>query len=130
MSSDTAAARIERALDAPALLAAAFDGFEYILLSLRAAEGQASVLLPAFVMSAAAAANGRDAIARASSHSVSRQLAPAAAADPGEIADELAALGLLLATRLTEARITADQAACEDAAAQARRIHELLAAPA
>lgn len=136
MSSDLTAARVARAAHIPALLAAAYDAFEYMLLALRAAEGHAGALLPAFAMSAAAAANGRDAIASAPSLPPGAPPGPAAleaaaAADPGALADDLAGLGLMLSERLAAAPAApADRTACADGAAHARRIHWLLAAPA
>lgn len=51
-----------RAGDLPALLGAAYRAFERALQALRGAEDQAGPLLPAFVLAAAAAANGRDAV--------------------------------------------------------------------
>jgi hypothetical protein len=44
--------------DLPALLGAAYRAFERALQALRGAEDQAGLLLPAFVLAAAAAANG------------------------------------------------------------------------
>jgi hypothetical protein len=56
-----------RAENLPALLAAAYGAFECALQALRGAEDHAGPLLPAFVLAAAAAADGRDAVAAARS---------------------------------------------------------------
>ena len=60
-------ALLAAAADLPSLLAAAYETFEHILAALRSAEESAGAMLPAFVMAAAAAANGRDAILTAPS---------------------------------------------------------------
>ena len=51
--------------DLPALLGAAYLGFECALHALRSAEEHAGSLLPALVLAAAEAADGRDAVAAA-----------------------------------------------------------------
>ena len=56
-----------RAEDLPALLAAAYRAFECALRALRGTEDHAGPLLPGFVLAAAAAADGRDAVASAGS---------------------------------------------------------------
>src|SRR5258708_11110608 len=68
-SSDLSAAisSVLRAENLPALLAAAYGAFECALQALRGAEDHAGPLLPAFVLAAAAAADGRDAVAAARS---------------------------------------------------------------
>ena len=69
-SSSDLSADIRSALEAanlPALLGAAYRAFEWALQALRGAEDQAGALLPAFVLAAAAAADGRDAVAAAGS---------------------------------------------------------------
>ena len=58
--------RLAEAVDVPALLAVAYDVFEHMLRALRGAEDQAGIVLPAIVLAAAAAGDGRDAVARAS----------------------------------------------------------------
>ena len=57
--------RLAEAAGVPALLAVAYDVFEHMLRTLRGTENQAGVLLPAIVLAAAAAGDGRDAVARA-----------------------------------------------------------------
>jgi hypothetical protein len=117
--------------DLPALLGAAYRAFERSLRALRGAEGHAGPLLPAFVLAAAAAADGRDAVAAAG------QLRGPDAA-PGQdttslaaidLADQVAGLSLTLSVRLRDAAARGGGPACEEAAAHASRMHELLAPP-
>jgi hypothetical protein len=96
---------VERAADLPALLAAAYRAFDHALQALRGAEDNAGPLLPAFVLAAAAAADGRDAVAAATSFAVpgptpmETMTSPAAA----DVADQVARLSLALFTRLRDA---------------------------
>lgn len=132
-SSDLSAATssVERAEDLPALLAAAYGAFECALQALRGAEDHAGPLLPAFVLAAAAAADGRDAVAAArsfpgpSSSFMGKMASPAAA----DVADQVAGLSLALFTRLRDAAAGGGGSACSAAAARAGRMHELLAPP-
>jgi hypothetical protein len=122
---------VERAEDLPALLAAAYRAFEYALQALRGAEDNAGPLLPAFVLAAASAADGRDAVAAAGSFAVPgptpmKDTASPAAAD---VADQVARLSLALFTRLRDAAAEGGGSACAAAAARAGRMHELLAPP-
>jgi hypothetical protein len=115
----------------PALLDAAYCAFECALQALRGAEDHAGHLLPAFVLAAAAAADGRDVVAADGSF---RGLG---AALPGnmrwiaaiDVADQVAGLSLALSTCLRDAAAGGGGSACAAAAACAGRMHELLAAP-
>ena len=134
----TARDRVEQADSLAALLDAAHDAFEDMLLVIRAHEDPEDGMFIPLVMAAASAADGRDAIAFAPSLPPHR-LHPATAGErphePGPtraIASKLAALSELLARRLTEAArsapISADRSACTDAARSARDIQALLTA--
>jgi len=120
-----------RAEDLPALLSAAYRGFECALQALRGAEDHAGPLLPAFVLAAAAAADGRDAVAAARSFPgpgaplTGNMISPAAA----EVADQVAGLSRALVTRLHDAAAAGGGPACAAAAGRAGRMHELLAPP-
>ena len=122
---------MERAGNLPALLAAAYRAFDYALQALRGAEDHAGSLLPAFVLAAAAAADGRDAVAAAGSFPgpgsplMANMASPAAA----DVADQVAHLSLSLFTRLRDAAAGGGGSACAAAAARAGRMHELLAPP-
>ena len=118
----------------PGILDAAYDAFEDLLAALRRHQEDDESALPAFVLAAAAAANGRDWIAGADT------LPPAApcehASEPAEhltvadVARMAAALGTDLASRLTTVAASAggavDRQCCEGAAAEARTIVALL----
>ena len=126
-----AAISVQRAEGLPALLAAAWCAFEYALQALRGAEDHAGPLLPAFVLAAAAAADGRDAVAAAGpfpgpGSPLAGSMASPAAAD---VADQVARLSLALFTRLRAAAAAGGGPACAAAAARAGRMHELLAPP-
>ncbi len=126
-----AASSVLRAENLPALLAAAYRAFECALQALRGAEDRAGPLLPAFVLAAAAAADGRDAVADARSFPgpgsplIGNMTSPAAA----DVADEVAGLSIALHTRLRDAAAQGGGPACAAAAARAARMHELLAPP-
>ena len=144
-----AAARdwLDRADDLPALLEAAHQGFAVALAALRAHEDPASVWFAGFVMAAAEAANGRDALLFAPSMPLqSGPGMPDLGTDPpaamaagrgageesaGRVAGDIAALCGLAAVRLARAASDApdpgDQDACARAARSARWICELLA---
>ena len=122
--------RLAEAAGVPVLLAVAYDVFEYMLRALRGAENQAGVLLPAIVLAAAAAGDGRDAVARSPGlPSLPEPAEPLMSAGGAEqIADETAALSRALWERLA----TADapviyQEACAGGAEAAWRICSLLA---
>jgi hypothetical protein len=113
------------------VLAAAYGAFERALQALRGAEDHAGPLLPAFVLAAAAAADGRDAVAAAESFPgtgsplAGNMTSPAAA----EVADQVAGLSRALVTRLRDAAAAGGGPACAAAAARADRMHKLLAPP-
>ena len=120
-----------RAEDLPALLAAAYGGFDCALQALRGAEDHAGPLLPALVLAAAEAANGRDAVAAAGSFpgpgaALAETMTSLGAID---VADQVAGLSLALLTRLRDAAAGGGGSACAAAAARAARTHELLAPP-
>jgi hypothetical protein len=120
-----------RAENLPALLGAAYLGFECALQALRGAEDQAGPLLPALVLAAAEAADGRDAVAAAGSFpgsgaALAGGMTSLAAID---VADQVAGLSLALFTRLRDAAAAGGGPACAAAAARAGRMHELLALP-
>jgi len=133
MTSLTAARRQLTAASAPpAVLNAAYHAFECLLTVFRAEDDPAGDMFTTFVMAAALAADGRDALAFAPS------LPPAAlemgippAADGEEAsAHELADLCRDLITNLQRVAATAsdpdDGAACRDGVRCARGIHVLL----
>jgi hypothetical protein len=120
-----------RAEDLAALLAAAYGAFDCALQALRSAEDHAGPLLPAFVLAAAAAADGRDAVAAARSfpgtgYWPTGTMTSSAAV---EVADQVARLSRVLVARLREAAAAGGGPACAAAAACAARMHELLAPP-
>ena len=111
------------------LLAVAYDVFEHILRELHDTENQAGVLLPAIVFAAAAAADGRDAVARAPWLPSLPEPAepPMPAGGVEQVADDSAALGRALWERLAAADAPAAyQAACAGGAEAAGRICSLL----
>lgn len=135
--------RLEHADDLPALLEAAHQGFAVALTALRACEDPESEWFGGFVMAAAAAADGRDALRFApsiplhGSHGMpdlgTQPPARRAAMEQpaGSVAGDIAALCGLAAVRLARATSRTsdrgDQDACARAARSARRICELLA---
>jgi len=133
-----ASVRLERADDLPAILEAAFDAFDDMLPVIEAQQDPAGGAFTTFVMSAAFAANGRDAVLFAPSLPPSASRGPIADR-PGcggalEAAIALAGLGRLLDLRLTDASAQAvspgDRRACIEGARQARRLVSLLAGAA
>ena len=129
--------RLEQASDLSAVFDAAYDAFEAMRLAFRAHEDPATGLFAPFVMAAAAAADGRDAVAFAPSLPPRRACgAPVAGEGTGReqsaegIAGAAAALSQLLAGSLVRAAGSAsdpgDRAACEQATACAHRIWDLL----
>jgi hypothetical protein len=129
--------RLEQAGDLPALLGAAHEAFVAALTELRAHEDPASVWFGRFVMAAASAADGRDALIFAPSmpaqrtHATQRAGEDSSAGTADTVAGDIASLCGLAAVRLAQAASQAadpgDQAACVQAARCARRICELLA---
>jgi hypothetical protein len=129
--------RLERATALTAVLDAAYDAFEQMLLAIRVHEDPASGLFAAFVMTAASAADGRDAVAFAPSlppRTNTQQAAGCNGERTGEsaeaVAECVAALSRLLTARLAQAGASApdpgDRAACADAAWCAEHIYGLL----
>ncbi|MGH3195384.1 MAG: hypothetical protein ACRDNT_05515 [Streptosporangiaceae bacterium] len=121
--------RLAEAAGVPVLLAVAYDVFEHMLRALRGTENQAGFLLPAIVLAAAAAGDGRDAVARApqlpSLPEPPEPPMPAGGAE--QVADETAALSRALWERLAAADAPASyRAACAGAAEAAWRICGLL----
>ena len=122
-------ARLAEAAGVPVLLAVAYDVFEHMLRALRGTDNQAGVLLPAVVLAAAAAGDGRDAVARAPwLPSLPEPPGPPMSARGAEqVADETAGLSRALWERLAAADTpVAYQAACTGGAEAARRICGLL----
>jgi hypothetical protein len=128
--------RLRDAASLPDTLAVAFDAFEAIRRVARDCEDRVPGLLAAFMTTADAAVNGREAItiapalpppgrggAGVSVHGVS--------ASVEEVASALSALGALLRDRLWHAARIAtavgDQTACTDGAQAAGRICQLMA---
>jgi hypothetical protein len=133
---DTAQQSLQEADDLAAVLDAAYAAFEGMLSVIHPAQDPASGLFAAFVMAAASAADGRNALSQAPS--LPRHPLLAAPAEqqpwPGEpperVAEAVAGLSHLVAERLTQAAASApdtgDQAACLHAAQSARDICGLL----
>ena len=128
--------RLQEADDMAAVIAAAHEGFVAALTALRAQEDPDSAWFGEFVMAAASAADGRDALLFAPSMPATPGPGTTvtdekAAAGRGSVAGDIAALCGLAAVRLARAAGQAadpgDQAACERAARCAQRICELLA---
>jgi hypothetical protein len=130
-------ARLDQAGDLPAVLDAAYDAFEDMLLVIRCHQDPAGGAFAAFVLSGASAANGRDEVA--SAPSLPRVSAsPRTSAEGGVLAElsaedaavALAGLSRLLASRLRAAASSApdadDQAACAEAARHAGQVLSLL----
>jgi hypothetical protein len=129
--------RLQHAAGLAAILDAAYDAFEDMLQAIRTHEDPASGLFAAFLMAAASAANGRDAILFAPSLLPGQDGRTPAADDvgpagenPASVADAAAGLSRVLAARLAEAWETAadpgDRAACADAVCCAQSIADLL----
>jgi hypothetical protein len=121
--------RLAEAVSVPVLLAVAYDVFEHVLRALRGTEDQAGVLLPAIVLAAAAAGDGRDAVARAPWLPALPEPAEPPMPEGGaeQVSDEVAALSCPLGERLAAADAPAGyQAACAGGAEAARRICGLL----
>ena len=113
-------------------LKAAYDAFECLLTAFEDDDDPACSTFAAFVMSAALAADGRDAIAFAPSlppAALDIEIAPAADEEEAS-ANELADLCRDLVTNLQSVAETAsnpdDEALCRDAVRCAREIHRLL----
>src|SRR6266702_2096158 len=131
-------ARLGQAGDLPGILDAAYDAFEAMLPVIGGQEDRAGPGFAAFVMSAASAANGRDAVASAPSlppapagHCSLADGDPPAGVSEQDAAAALAGLSQLLASRLEDAAARAadlaDRAACALAARHAAAIWSMLA---
>lgn len=131
------AERLRASSDLGETLAAGFDAFEAIRAAARDGEDDTD-LFAAFLLTAGAAVEGRNAVAAAPSLPPARGVTPdgtrPASIAPGTIQEmtaALATLGELLARRLAGAAASAatpgDRAACGGAARAARQIHQLLA---
>jgi hypothetical protein len=128
--------RLQDADSLPDTLAAGFDAFEAVRQLARGCENKVPALFAAFLTTADAAVDGRDAITIAPSLPP-RGRAAAAASMPQEsvpveeIAGALAGLGALLTERLSHAATIAatagDRTACTEAAQAAGRICQLMA---
>jgi hypothetical protein len=118
----------------PDTLAAGFDAFEAVRQLARECEDKIPVLFAAFMTTADAAVDGRDAITIAPALPPSRAATgvsmPQAGVPVEEIAGALAALGALLADRLSQAAAlaatTGDRTACTEGALAAERIFQLM----
>jgi len=128
-------ARVDAAGGLPGLLEAAWDGFGLLVSACRGCEERAGGLFAAFAFAAAAAAQGRLALASAPSLAAGYRGETGSArpvnADLDEVADSLAGLAGLLAARLGAAAGQAsdrgDRDACAQAAAEAAQVGGLLA---
>jgi hypothetical protein len=131
---DTIEARLRQAVSLPEILDAGFDAFEAIRTAGRSYQDRVPELFAAFMTTADAAVDGREALTAAPSLPLTGDTKPghavAADADAGYAADAVAALAALVRDRLTEAAGLADtpedRAACEEAAEAAARICQLM----
>ena len=129
--------RLRQAATLPDMLAASFDAFEVIRSLARENEDRVPGLFAAFMTTADAAVDGREAVTAAPSlppgngNSIGSSLPTSPCAGVREIADAMAALAVLLSQRLGYAAIlstaSSDQVACEEAVAAAGRIRQLMA---
>ncbi len=126
--------RLETAGELTGLLSAAGEAFSLLLTACCDCEERTAELSAAFAFASAVAAQGRLIIASAPSLPAGPGNPASygcADADLEKTADGLAGLAGVLAARLSaEARLApgpGDRAACQDAAAQATQIYELLA---
>ncbi len=132
-------ARLARGETMPQVLAASYDAFEFIRLLARQCEDRDPRLFAAFMTTAAAAADGLDALAFSDSlpapgepgATVITGIPPSTDADLGTVADTLAALAAVLSRQLTRAAALApadgDRHACRLAGRAADEIHRLMA---
>jgi len=128
--------RLRDAASLPDTLAAGFDAFETVRQLARGYEDKVPASFAAFMTTADAAVDGRDAITIAPSLPPDQRggtgvSMPPASVPMDEIADALAGIGTLLADRLARAAAmaatAADRAACTEAAQAAGRICQLMA---
>jgi Flp pilus assembly protein TadB len=126
--------RLRLAASLPEALDAGFDAFEAIRMAARDWQDRAPALFAAFMTTADAAVDGREALTAAPSLPLTSSAQPGNAvetgADAGQAADALAALAALLRDRLTEAADLADtpddRIACKGGAEAAGRICQLM----
>jgi hypothetical protein len=133
---DIAQQRLQEADGLAAVLDAAYAAFEGMVSVIHPVQDPASGLFAAFVMAAASAADGRNALALAPSlpgHpllTVPAGQQPWSGEPPERVAEVVAGLSHLVAERLTQAAASApdtgDEAACRNAAQSARDICGLL----
>ena len=133
---DTAQQRLQEADSLAAVLDAAYVAFEGMVSVIHPVQDPASGLFAAFVMAAASAADGRNALALAPSLPGHPLLAVPAeqqswsGESPERVAEAVTGLSHLVAERLTQAAVaapdTGDQAACRHAAQSAQDICGLL----
>ncbi len=127
--------RLETGSELIELLSAAGEAFSLLLAACCDCEGRAVELSAAFAFASAASAQGRLVIASAPSLPACpgspASYGGCAGADLEKTADSLAGLAGVLSARLSAAARLApgpgDRVACQDAAAQAAQIYELLA---
>ena len=128
-------ARLQEAPALPELLAASFDAFETIRQQADSRVDEVPELFAAFMTTADAAVDGREAVTAAPSLPPGPAGPQPSLLPPGaslnEAIDTLADLGALLDHCLTHAAAAAtlpgDRAACEEAADAARRVRHLMA---
>jgi hypothetical protein len=126
--------RLRDASTLPDTLAVSFDAFEAIRLGARSCVDRIPELFAAFMTTADAAVEGREAITAAPSLPAGPAAEPPGLLVEGESIDDaidvLAAVAALLDSCLAQveaaAAINADRVACAEAAGAARRIHELM----
>jgi hypothetical protein len=125
--------RLGEAGDLVSILGAAYDAFEETMSAIWSHEETTGNLSAALVFAAAAAADGRDAIATAPSLPRTKYIGvqpPRPDQRTPELTTALAALSAVLAARLTQAAESAteyqDRGACQIGARQALQIHSLL----
>ena len=133
---DTAQQRLQEADGLDVVLDAAYAAFEGMVSVIHPAQDPASGLFAAFVMAAASAADGRNAVALAPSLprrpllAVPAEQQPWPGEPPERVAELVARLSRLVAERLTQAAVSApdtgDRDACRHAAQNARDICGLL----
>jgi hypothetical protein len=136
MMMETAQQRLQEADGLDAVLDAAYAAFEGMVSVIHPVQDPASGLFAAFVLAAASAADGRNALALAPSLPGHPLLAAPAEQQswsgepPERVAEVVTGLSHLVAERLTQAADSApdtgDEAACRNAARNARDICGLL----
>jgi hypothetical protein len=127
-------ARLGQASSLPEIMDVSFGAFEAIRIAARDCQDRVPELFAAFMMTADAAVDGREALTPAPSLPLTSGAEPAnageARADASQVADALAALAAVLRDRLTLAAARAvtldDRTACQDAAEAARQICQLM----